>query len=68
VFVQGKLVKRAVVNRKESMWQTISIDLSNYAGKKVNVRAENVANGWEWEFGYWSRISLRSKTALSLSR
>ncbi|MDA7497282.1 c-type cytochrome [bacterium] len=68
VFVQGKLLKRAVVNRKKSMWQTVSVDLSNYAGKNVSVRAENVANGWEWEFGYWSRISLRSKTELSLSR
>ena len=68
VFVQGKLVKRALVNRKESIWQTVSVDLSAFAGKKVNVRAENMANGWEWEFAYWSKISLRSKTALSLSR
>lgn len=66
--VQGAVVKRQVIDRKGSVWKTVSLDLSSHAGKRVNVRLENAANGWEWEFGYWGQIRLQAQRALSLNR
>jgi hypothetical protein len=56
------------VDRRGDRWKLISIDLSSYAGKKVKVRLENVANDWNFEFGYWSDIQLKSKSEAITAR
>jgi hypothetical protein len=34
--------------------------LAAFAGKQVELRLENHANDWAYEFGYWSDIQLRT--------
>jgi hypothetical protein len=56
IFVNDQLVKKQLVDRKGDRWKAVTVDLSPYAGKTVNVRLENAANNWEWEYGYWNDI------------
>ena len=65
--IQGEIVKRTIVNRKGGVWKTVTLDLSGYAGKRINVRLENAANGWEQEFAYWSRVLLQPKRTVTLN-
>ncbi len=58
VFVNDQLVKKELVDRKGDRWKTVTVDLTAHAGKTVNVRLENAANNWNWEFGYWSDLKV----------
>ncbi len=60
VLANGRLLKKEIVNKNGGRWKTIEIDLTPFAGNKVNVRLENVANDWNWEFAYWNDIRLTS--------
>jgi len=42
-------------------WMDISIDLTAYAGKTINLQLVNQPNGWAWEAAYWDQIKLISK-------
>jgi hypothetical protein len=42
-------------------WQDITVDLSGYAGKTINLELLNKANGWKFEGAYWDRIAIESK-------
>jgi hypothetical protein len=68
IFADGDLLQKKLVDRRGDRWKLISIDLSSYAGKKVKVRLENVANDWNFEFGYWSDIQLKSKSEAITAR
>ncbi len=59
VFVNGKLLLKQLVDHDGARWKPVSVDLTPFAGKKVTLRLENAANGWSWEFGYWSAIELK---------
>jgi hypothetical protein len=39
----------------------IDVDLSDFAGKKVRLELINQPTGWQFEAGYWARISLTSR-------
>jgi hypothetical protein len=39
----------------------LRVDLSQFAGRQVQLELLNEANGWSWEFGYWSRIDVVSE-------
>ncbi|MHC4424029.1 MAG: ADP-ribosylglycohydrolase family protein [Planctomycetota bacterium] len=45
----------------EDRWLDISVDLTAYAGKSVNLQLVNQPNGWAWEAAYWDQIKLVSK-------
>jgi len=42
-------------------WMDISVDLTGYAGKSINLQLVNQPNGWMWEAAYWDQISLISE-------
>ncbi len=68
VLVNDKPVFQRTVARggdASGVWREFSVDLSRHAGQTVNVRLENAANGWAWEFGYWS--DLRIETGVKVS-
>ncbi|MCK4958153.1 MAG: glycoside hydrolase family 127 protein, partial [Planctomycetes bacterium] len=44
-----------------SKWQDISIDLSGYAGKTIDLEIWNQANGWKFEGAFWSRIAIETE-------
>jgi hypothetical protein len=60
VFVNDQPVKKQLVDRKGDRWKVVTVDLTPYAGKTINVRLENAANNWDWEFGYWSDLQIKT--------
>jgi hypothetical protein len=42
-------------------WATVSVDLSPYAGKTVQLELVNQPDGWRWEAAYWAEIAIRSE-------
>jgi putative heme-binding domain-containing protein len=58
VKVNGQEVKRSMVGHDGERWKTITVDLSEYAGKEVALRVEGAANGWSYEFGYWGEVKV----------
>lgn len=59
VLANGELLRKEVIGRTGERWKKVQVDFSAYAGKKVQVRLENCANDWAWEFGYWGEIELK---------
>jgi len=58
VFVQDQLAKEAPI-ANHGKWETITVDMTPYAGKTVPVRIENHANGWEFEAAYLDQVRLK---------
>ncbi|HPC15895.1 MAG TPA: ADP-ribosylglycohydrolase family protein [Candidatus Hydrogenedentes bacterium] len=57
VFVNDSLaVEKRIASHGK--WQTVTVDLSKYAGQTVPVRIENHANGWEFEAAYVSTVRI----------
>ena len=42
-------------------WTEVSVDLTPFAGRNVELELLNQANGWSWEFGYWGRVQVVSQ-------
>jgi hypothetical protein len=42
-------------------WLEVSVDLSTYAGKSINLELVNQPSGWSWEAGYWAQIAIASE-------
>lgn len=59
-LANGKPIHKQVINHAGKRWKTIEIDLAAFAGKQVDLRLENHANDWSWEFAYWSDIRLQT--------
>jgi len=57
-LANGQAIHRQVITAKGERWKTISLDLAAYAGKEVELRREDHANNWSWEFAYRSDIRL----------
>jgi putative membrane-bound dehydrogenase-like protein len=60
VLADSELLRKEVIDRKGDRWKQIRIDLSRFAGQKIKLRLENAANDWQWEFGFWSNLELKS--------
>lgn len=56
VRIDGTVVHRQTVTHNGDRWVNVRMDLSRFAGREVELRLENAANNWEWEFGYWSDL------------
>lgn len=39
-------------------WQTVSVNLTEFAGKTATIELHNQPNGWRFEFGYWGRVQV----------
>ncbi len=68
IFVQGELLKREIINRDDGVWKTVSADLSKFAGRRINIRIENAANDWSYEFAYWGNVSLKNNEKLQAKK
>ena len=42
-------------------WLNCEVDLTEYAGTHVEIVLENMATGWNNEFGYWGKVELVSE-------
>ncbi len=63
VKADGQQIAKKKIGKSTSQngWTTVTVDLSGRAGKSVNLDLENHANGWSWETGYWSEITIEHK-------
>ncbi|MEM7473623.1 MAG: hypothetical protein AAF483_01385, partial [Planctomycetota bacterium] len=41
-------------------WQEIEVDLSKYAGQRIQLTLENRANNWANEWAYWHKVEISS--------
>nr|WP_170156752.1 PVC-type heme-binding CxxCH protein [Roseimicrobium gellanilyticum] len=58
VKVNGKEVKKQVIDHDGERWKTVTADLSEFAGQEVTLQLEGAATGWAWEFGYWAEVQV----------
>jgi hypothetical protein len=63
VRADGKELLRKPVDAKTApdLWLAADIDLSEYAGKTVNVELVNQPSGWMNEAAYWAEIAVKSE-------
>ncbi|MEO0416962.1 MAG: HEAT repeat domain-containing protein, partial [Verrucomicrobiota bacterium] len=63
VFANKKKLVDQIVNYQnvQEEWLELEVDLSEFAGQKIDLAVENKANNWKWEFAYWSKIEIRSE-------
>ncbi len=56
--VNGDVVKKATIGHEGERWVKTEMDLSKWADQEVTIHLEGAANGWSYEFGYWSEVKL----------
>ena len=63
VKADGKELLRKPVGKTTATngWLDVSVDLSEYKGKSVMLELLNKPSGWNFENGYWEKISIESK-------
>ncbi|MDH4238755.1 MAG: ADP-ribosylglycohydrolase family protein [Phycisphaerae bacterium] len=63
VKADGKELLSTSVGKEtaENGWMQTDVDLSDYAGKEINLELVNQPSGWQWEAGYWAKIELMSE-------
>lgn len=56
----GKEIYRGEVGKTttENHWLKLSLDLSEFAGKDVELELINQPSGWQWEAAYWKTIEI----------
>ena len=65
VLADGKPLVEKIVGSKsveKNEWMDASVDLTQFAGKTINLTIENRANDWFCEWAYWNRIKVVSET------
>jgi hypothetical protein len=65
VRVDGSVVHRETVSHEGTRWRSVKVDLAAFAGREVELRLENAANNWEWEFGYWADLTVEGSAVAS---
>jgi putative heme-binding domain-containing protein len=58
VLANGRQIHKELIEHTGEPWKKIVVPLDRYAGKKVDLRLENAANDWNYEFGYWCDIRI----------
>ncbi len=61
VRVDGQTLHRSLVDGADAHWQTIAVDVSQYAGKQVNVELLDAAVDDRPSAAYWAQIDLISE-------
>ena len=51
---------RKTIDHDGDVWKQVNVDLSSLAGRTVKLRLENAPNDWNFEFGYWSDLELKT--------
>jgi putative heme-binding domain-containing protein len=63
VKVDGKTVHEQIVSAKTTQngWADVTVNLTPYAGKTINLELLNQPNDWNYEHGFWSRAEVISE-------
>ncbi len=59
----GKVLHESIIGPKTATdgWADIAIELTPFAGQKLELELHNAANDWANEFGYWGRVEVVSQ-------
>lgn len=61
VLANGKVIADQMVGPKtvgKDEWLNVSVDLSQFAGKRIKLTLENKANNWHNEWAYWNKVEV----------
>ena len=60
VQVDGKRLLDGTIDSEAGPdgWANVNVDLTPFAGKKVEVELINQPNGWSWEAAYWAKVDV----------
>ena len=60
VLANRKILHDQIVSYKtvSSEWLELEIDLTKFAGQKIDLTLENHANDWAWEFAFWHSVRI----------
>jgi len=61
VLADNKVIADKIVSSQtvgEDEWLDVSVDLSQFAGRRINLSIENRANGWHNEWAYWNQVKV----------
>ncbi len=58
---QKELLRQTIGGDKKPAWIDLAVDLSSYAGEKIQIELLNQSNDWNREAAYWSRIEIESR-------
>ena len=64
VLVGQKLLADQIVGPdtvSKDEWADVTVDLTEFAGKTVELSLENRANNWNCEWAYWNEITVVSR-------
>ena len=63
VLANSKVLHDQIVSFKtvKSEWLELEVDLTKFAGQKVDLTLENRPNDWRNEFGFWHSVQITSK-------
>jgi putative membrane-bound dehydrogenase-like protein len=64
VVVNRELQRQMIVGPQtvgDDEWLDLIIDLTKYAGQRIDVALENRANDWHNEWAYWNRVEIVSE-------
>ncbi len=64
VLVSDKVLADQIIGAQtvgDKDWLEVNIDLTPFAGKKIQLTIENRANDWNNEWAYWNRVAIVSE-------
>ena len=64
VVADGKVLAEQIVGPHTvagDEWLDVTVDLSEFAGRSINVSIEHRANNWRNEWAYWNKVSINSE-------
>jgi putative membrane-bound dehydrogenase-like protein len=59
-LADGQVLQRTTIDAREPRWKQVAVDLSAFAGRKVDLRLENCANDLQWDYAYWGDLRLET--------
>jgi len=64
VIASGETLADQIIGPKSvsaDEWKSVTVDLTKFAGRKIQLTIENRPNNWRNEWAYWNRVSLISE-------
>ena len=64
VRANGKVIADQIVGSKtvaKDEWLNVDVDLTRFAGKRIQLVIENFPNNWANEWAYWNRVAIVSE-------
>jgi hypothetical protein len=68
VLANGKELEKRLIKGAKDQWHAMDINLTPLAGQTVELRLENRANNWAWEFGFWTSPKIESVPVTTATR